>query len=76
MVTPGGWWYFRRMSTAEIIFERAKALSDERQVEALHFLNFLISQERAQAEAADWATFSGSQLSRQYGPEDAIYDQD
>jgi hypothetical protein len=64
------------MSTAETISEKAKALPDERQVEALHYLNFLLAQEHAQAEASQWAAFSTSQLARQYAPEDAIYDQD
>ena len=64
------------MSTAEAIFEKAKALPDDRQVEALHFLNFLLSQERAQADAAEWAAFSNSQLAKQYGPDDSIYDRD
>lgn len=63
------------MSTAEAIFEKAKALPDDRQIEALHFVTFLLSQQHAQAEASEWAGFSGSQLSRQYGAEDAIYDQ-
>ena len=64
------------MSTVETIFEKAKALPDKRQMEALNFVNFLISQELAQNEASAWAAFSGNQLSRQYCDEDAIYDQD
>jgi hypothetical protein len=63
------------MSTAETIFEKAKALPDNRQIEALNFVNFLISQELAQSEASEWALFSGNQLSRQYCDEDAVYDQ-
>ena len=64
------------MSTAESIFEKAKALPDNRQIEALNFVNFLMSQEFAKAESSDWASFSGNQLSRQYCDEDAIYDKD
>jgi hypothetical protein len=64
------------MSTAEAIFEKAKALPDNRQIEALNFLNFLVSQEFAQKESSEWASFSADQLSRQYGKEDAIYDRD
>ena len=64
------------MSTAEAIFEKAKALPDDRQAEVLHYLNFLLSQERAEAEASEWAAFSSCQLATQYGPDDSIYDQD
>jgi hypothetical protein len=64
------------MSTAETIFEKAKALPDNRQMEALNFVNYLISQELAQAESSEWASFSGNQLSRQFCDEDAIYDKD
>jgi hypothetical protein len=64
------------MSTVESIFEKAKTLPDNRQIEALNFVNFLISQELAQSEASEWAVFSARQLSRQYCNEDAIYDQD
>jgi hypothetical protein len=63
------------MSTAETIFEKAKALPDDRQMEALTFVNFLISQELAKSEASQWASFSSNQLLRQYSDEDAIYDQ-
>jgi hypothetical protein len=63
------------MSTAETIFEKAKALPDNRQVEALNFVNFLIAQELVRNETTEWAAASGAQLSRQYGDEDAIYDQ-
>ena len=64
------------MSTAEAIYEKAKALPDERQVEALNYLNFLLSQEQAKSESQEWAAFSSSQLANQYGPDDAVYDQD
>jgi hypothetical protein len=64
------------MSTAEAIFEKAKALPDNRQIEALNFVNFLVSQELAHKESSEWASFSADQLSHQYGEEDAIYDRD
>ena len=64
------------MSTAEAIFEKAKALPDERQIEALHYMNFLLSQEQAAAESAEWAAFSSAHLAKQYTAEDAVYDQD
>ena len=64
------------MSTAEAIYEKAKALPDERQLEALHYMNFLLLQEQGKSESQQWAAFSGSQLAKQYGPEDAVYDQD
>lgn len=64
------------MNTAESIYESAKALPDERQVEALHYVNFLLSQERAKDESAKWTAFSANQLAKQYAPEDAVYDQE
>lgn len=64
------------MSTAELIFEKAKALPDALQTEALHYLDFLLSRRQAKDEAAEWARFSASQLEQQYCPEDAIYDHD
>jgi hypothetical protein len=62
------------MSAAETIFEKVKALPENRQIEALNFVNFLISRELAKAESFDWASFSSNQLCRQYCDEDAIYE--
>lgn len=42
------------MSTAELIFERARALPSERQAEALRFVDFLLARRNAEAEAAEW----------------------
>lgn len=62
------------MSTAEAIFEKARALPAERQAEALNFVDFLLAREQARMEGTEWAAFSGGQLARQYGPQDAVYD--
>jgi len=64
------------MSTAEATFEKAKALPNERQIEALHYVSFLLSQEQAASESAEWAAFSSAHLAKQYSLEDAVYDQD
>jgi hypothetical protein len=42
------------MSTAELIFERARALPSEKQAEALRFVDFLLARRDAKAEAAEW----------------------
>jgi hypothetical protein len=64
------------MSTAELIYERARALPDPLQTEALHFVDFLLSRLDARLEDTEWAKFSASQLEKQYSPADAAYDQD
>ena len=64
------------MSTLEMIEEKAKSLPRELQLEALHYVEFLFSRSEARAESTEWAKFSASQLEKQYGPADAIYDQD
>jgi hypothetical protein len=46
------------MSTAELIYEKAKALPDE----ALHYVDFLLARLDARAEDAKWAQFSSHQL--------------
>ena len=42
------------MSTAELIFERARALPSDKQAEALRFVDFLIAHRSPEAEAAEW----------------------
>lgn len=42
------------MSTAELIFERARALPSDKQAEALRFVDFLLARRTAEAEAAEW----------------------
>ena len=64
------------MSTAELIFERARALPVEFQKEALHYVDYLVARQSERTEARDWARFSAEQLAAQYAPEDDIYDQD
>lgn len=64
------------MSTAEKIFRSATELPDDRQLEALQFINFLLSQQKARCESSEWAAFSGQQLARFYDPEDSVYDEE
>ena len=64
------------MSTADLIYEKAKALLGQLQTEALHYVDFLLSRQDAKGEDGDWASFSASQLEKQYAPGDAIYDAD
>jgi hypothetical protein len=64
------------MSTAELIYEKAKALPDRLQTEALHYVDFLLARLDARTEDAEWAQFSTNQLEKQYATADAIYDSD
>jgi hypothetical protein len=64
------------MSTAELVFEKTKVLPEALQTEALHYVDYLLSQKDAAAEAVAWARFSAAQLAKQYAPTDAIYDED
>lgn len=64
------------MSTAELIFEKAKALPSPLQTEALHFVDYLLTRQEGEMEAADWAKLSSQQLDKQYSSADSIYDQD
>ena len=62
------------MSTAEMLFEKAKHLPENLQAEALHYVDFLLSRRDSEKEGKVWAQFSATQLASQYSPEDAIYD--
>lgn len=42
------------MSTAELIFERARTLPGDKQAEALRFVDFLLAHRSPEAEAAEW----------------------
>lgn len=42
------------MSTAELIFERARELPSEKQAEALRFVDFLLARRTAETEAIEW----------------------
>ncbi len=64
------------MSTAELIFEKSRTFSVELQEEALDFVEFLQARKAGARDERDWSRFSAEQLSRQYAPGDAIYDQD
>jgi hypothetical protein len=70
------WSYSFRMSTLELIEKKAKSLPSELQIEALHYVEFLVSRLEAQAESVDWSKFSAAQLQKHYVPADAIYDKD
>jgi hypothetical protein len=62
------------MSTAEMLFEKAKHLPENLQAEALHYVDFLLTRRAVEKEDKEWSQFSVTQLSRQYSPEDTIYD--
>jgi hypothetical protein len=64
------------MSTADAIYERAKALPDDLQAEALHYLDYLALRRRMESEDREWTQFAASQLANQYAPEDSIYDEE
>jgi len=64
------------VSTLEQITEKARALPDELQREALHYLSFLLAQQARSDEDREWAQFSAEQLVQQYSEADAVYDQD
>lgn len=63
------------MSMLQLIEAKARNLPDDLQVEVLHYIEFLLGQQQAGAEAAEWARFSGAQLQKQYGQVDAVYNQ-
>jgi hypothetical protein len=62
------------MSTAEMLFEKAKHLPENLQAEALHYVDFLLTRRASEKEDKEWSRFSAAQLARQYWPADAIYD--
>jgi len=64
------------MSTAELVFEKTRALPDALQQEALQFVDALVARKAAAEEARNWSHFSAAQLASKYAPEDAAYDQD
>ena len=64
------------MSTADLIFKKAKALPSPLQTEALHFVDYLLTRQEAKSEAAAWAKFSAGQLENQYTTADSLYGQD
>ncbi len=54
------------MSTAELIFEKAKTLPSPLQTEALHFVDYLLTRQEWEMEAANWAKLSSQQLEKHY----------
>ena len=65
------------MSTAELIYERAKSLPSDLQAEALHYLEYLAAAPAGEdRDGRDWSAFSATQLAAHYAPEDAVYDED
>jgi Protein of unknown function (DUF2281) len=62
------------MSTAEILFEKAKRLPEELQTEALRYVDFLLTRKASEKEDREWSEFGAMQLARFYSPADAIYD--
>jgi hypothetical protein len=64
------------MSTVEMIAEKAKALPEPLQAEALEYVDFLLCRAEAQEEGKQWTKSSAAELAKQYGPGDSIYDSD
>jgi hypothetical protein len=64
------------MSTAELIYDRAKSLPEELRQEALHYLDYLQQRRQAERDDRDWAAMSAAELAQHYAPEDAIYDKE
>jgi hypothetical protein len=65
------------MSTAELIYEKAKTLPEPLQTEALHYVDYLLARQRDGDErAAEWTTFSAQQLARAYGENEPEYTAD
>jgi hypothetical protein len=64
------------MSTAELVFEKTRALPDDLQKEALRYVNSLLTGKIEETESRNWSRFSAEQLANQYADEDAIYDKD
>jgi hypothetical protein len=55
---------------------RFEPLPGDLQKEALHYLDYLLLRQQAEAEDRQWTQFSAAQLLKQYAPEDAVYDQE
>jgi hypothetical protein len=64
------------LSTADLIYEKARRLPDELQLEALHYVDGLLARQAETKERPGWPRFSAQQLARQFSPADAIYDQE
>jgi mRNA interferase MazF len=64
------------MSTVELIVQKASALPDALQKEALHYVDYLLTNQATEREGREWTRFSAEQLALQYAEADCIYDQD
>jgi hypothetical protein len=64
------------MSTVELILQKASALPDALQREALRYVDYLLTRQAEGSETRHWTRFSAEQLAAQYAEGDAIYDQD
>ena len=64
------------MSTVELIVQKASALPDALQKEALHYVDYLLASQSQEREGREWTRFSAEQLALQYADGDSIYDQD
>jgi hypothetical protein len=64
------------MITVEMIVQKASALPDALQQEALHYVDYLLSRQAEHGETNEWARFSAQQLASQYSGADGIYDHD
>ena len=64
------------MSTAELIFEKARTLPAELQQEALHYVDSLLARRTQTPDSREWSRFAAEQLAAQYAPGDSVYDQD
>jgi len=62
------------MSTAEMLFEKARHLPENLQAEALHYVDFLLTRRAAEKQDKEWGQFSATQLARRYSPEDTLYE--
>ena len=66
--------YIQAMSTAEMIYEKAKTLPETLQTEALHYVYYLLARrEDRDEEAVEWTRLSAHQLARAYGNDEPEY---
>ena len=63
------------MSTVEMILQKASALPDSLQQEALHYVDYLLARQAGDRESREWTGFSAEQLAGLYAAADAIYDE-
>ena len=59
-----------------MIVQKASALPDALQKEALHYVDYLLANQAAEREGREWTRLSAEKLALQYADGDAIYEQD